>query len=404
MELHLLENTIAKYKVKYLQNGKINTEIIYSDNKESIKDDLPLGIDVVSISNSYSLKTDFQLFSQKQSSIELFSQLSLMLNSNLTLSQSIELMLKSKQDDITTKILNLIDDAIKTSKPIDTVLHPYQKYLGTTSILFLKLGIENGNIKESINSLVELLTQDKENREKFYDMMRYPIVLICSLFIAIVLILLYVLPSFEYIFTMLDGNLPLPTQILLSISDIFNNYFLYIVLGFSIFGFIIYKLYIKYKLNFDKILISNIPILSSVIRNYLFFRLFLSISIIVKSKYQFQVAINHSKNIVDNKYIQTVMNTILLDIKGGSSIAQAFEKSDIFDDLTIRLLYIAQETNNYTQVLQDISLYYKTSFDNSIKKLSSILEPTMILLISLLVLWLVLAVMLPIWNISSIIS
>jgi len=98
------------------------------------------------------------------------------------------------------------------------------------------------------------------------------------------------------------------------------------------------------------------------------------------------------------------MEEIFLNIKKGNSIAASFEKSLLFDDLTIRLLYTAEQTNNYEIILNNITLYYKQKFNESIKNFSSILEPIIIFIISLVVLWLILAVMLPIWNLSSIIQ
>ncbi len=324
-----------------------------------------------------------------------------MLNSNLTLTQSIELLLKAKQDIDIKSILILLNESIKTAKPIDIGLDKYRNFLGNTSILFLKLGIENGNIKESINSFVELLNQDMINKNKFKDTIRYPIILFISLLISIAMIFTYVIPNFEYIFKMLDGQLPTATKILIQIDYVFQNYSVYIFSIIILFSIIIYKLYKSKELLFDKLLITKIPILSNLLKNYLFFKLFLSISIIVKSKYQFQTAIEHSKNIIYNKYIKETIKDILKQIKNGSSIANAFENSKIFDDLTIRLLHVAEQTNNYNEVLNDITTYNKKSFHKSIKNFSSIIEPVMVFGISLIVLWLILAVMLPIWELSS---
>ena len=327
-----------------------------------------------------------------------------MLNANLTLSQSIELMIKSKQEKNIKEILTLMEESVNSGKPIEKLLNNKINFLGNSSLLFLKLGIENGNIKESINSLVTLLEEDRKSRDKLNDAIRYPIVLLISLFVSILMIFIYVLPNFEYIFKMLDGNLPLSTQILLWIKEFLYSYSIIIFIALAGFLLSIYLLYIKFKYDFDKFFIKNIPIISALIKSYLFFKLFLSISIIVKSKYQFQIAIEHSQHIIKNLYIQKMMQNILTNIKNGNSIANSFEKSLLFDDLTIRLLYTAEQTTNYEIILNNITTYYKQKFTKSIKLFSSILEPTIILLISLIVLWLILAVMMPIWNLSSVIS
>ena len=357
---------------------------------------------IINIKERYKFKNEFTIFKNKDKLVlELFTQLNLMLNSNITLTQSIELLLKSKQDNEIKSILLKIDEAIKTAIPIDIALVEHKKFLGETAILFLKLGIENGNIKESVDSLVELLNQNNINKNRFKDTLRYPLILIASLFVAIFMIFIYVIPNFKYIFKMLDGQLPLATKVLIQLDYIFQNYTILIFGGLFLVGVIIYKLYLMQKQQFDKLLILKIPIVSKLVKNYLFFKLFLSISIIVKSKFQFQTAIEHSKDIIENSYIKDIIKDILKQIKNGTSVATGFENSKLFDDVTIRLLHIAEQTNNYTEVLNDITNYHKQSFEKSIKNFSSVIEPVIVFIISLIVLWLILAVMMPIWNLSS---
>jgi general secretion pathway protein F len=324
-----------------------------------------------------------------------------MLSSNLTLSQAVELLLKTNNDKIIKNILLVIQSAIKTAQPIDEALSSYKRYLGDTTILFLKLGIENGNIKESVNSLVSILSEDINSNEKFKDAIRYPIILLISLFISMGMIFVYVIPNFEFVFQMLGDDIPMATKSLLFIRDMIENYFYIVLLVLLSIPIVFYAFYKKYRYFFDRLIVLNIPVFSNVIQDYYFYRLFLSISIIVKSKYQFQVAILNSKNIVQNRYIQNSMKNILINIKNGASIAQSFEDTKLFDDLAIKLLYTAQHTNQYELILHDITSFYKQRFQDSLKNFSTLIEPIMILLISLVVLWLVLAIMLPIWDISS---
>ncbi|MEA2050511.1 MAG: type II secretion system F family protein [Campylobacterota bacterium] len=363
---------------------------------------------IISIKTNRTIK-DFVSFlvkpKIKQKDIyELFNQLKIMLNANITINESISLLLQNKQIKYIEDMLLILDSSIKTAQPIDIALAKYKKNLGETTILFLKLGISNGNIKEAVNSIVEINTQNKQIENKLSDIIRYPIILLISLLVAIVMIFIYVIPNFQYIFTLLGDNLPFTTKALLYLENIVLNYYYFIAL----LPFVIYILsiliYKKNRLYFDKLFILKIPIVSKLLRAYMFYKLFLSINIIVNSKYKFQVAIENSKNIIDNLYLKDNINKILIDIKNGSSIANAFKNRDIFDQLTIKLLYAAQHTNQYETILKDISKLHKTYFDNRIKIFASILEPAIIFFIALIVLWLVLAVMTPMWEMSSIIS
>jgi len=396
---------MKKYKIYYQKNHKKKECILDAKNLVELKNLENYPQNVFHIKEIKSFKFTLPTFrNHKKDILEFFSQLDIMLYSHLTFSESIDLLLDLKQEKIIYEILDIMKQSLSSSISIDESLKEYKKYLGETNILFLKLGFENGNIKESIHSLVEILAQDMESQEKFADVVRYPKVLCTSLFVSVAMIFIYVLPNFDFIFTLLEDDLPYPTKILLWVKSMVDNYSFLIMIVIVLLAVSISYLKKRYKYFFDKIVLLHIPFLSNVKKEYYFYRLFFSISIIVKSKHQFQIAISNSENIVDNLYVQEKMRDILYTITNGSSIAEAFEHSNIFDSVTIKLLSTAEYTNEYESILSDITLRYKKRFLKGLEIFSSTLEPLLILIISLVVLWLILAVMLPIWNLGSVIN
>jgi len=394
-----------KFKILYQENQKIKTIIL-----EATSDDALQKMDIFpsNVIRIRKLKEfDFDLFSFKNSKkdvYEFFTQLDIMLGANLTFSQSIDLLLNSKQEKKIEEIIKVIQQSLSSSLTIEKALLKYKGYLGETSLLFLKLGFENGNIKESVHSLVEILEEDIKSHEKLTEVMRYPFILVISLFVSIGMIFLYVLPNFEFIFSLLKDEIPFSTYLLIGIKEILDSYWLLIFIATGVIASLISLLTQKYRYIYHKILLLKIPIFSKMIQDYYFYRLFLSMSIIVKSKYQFQVAISNSKNIVNNLYVQKMMDKVVLNIKNGISISEAFARSDLFDNLTMKLLNTAENTNNYEYILLDITAQYKKRFHKSLKNFSSTIEPMLIFIISLVVLWLILAIMLPIWNLGAVIN
>ena len=394
-----------KFKVLYQKNQKVKKVILEANSNESLQkmDTFPTNIIKIRELKEFNLNM-FSFRNSKKDVYEFFTQLDIMLGANLTFSQSINLLLDSKQEKKIEEIIRVIQQSLSSSISIENALFKYKVYLGETSLLFLKLGFENGNIKEAIHSLVEILEEDMKSSEKLTEVMRYPIILVISLCVSIGMIFLYVLPNFEFIFDLLQDEIPFSTYLLLSIKEIIDNYWLLIFIGVGLITLFISLLIKKYRYLYHKILLLKIPIFSKMIQSYYFYRLFLSMSIIVKSKYQFQVAINNSKNIVNNLYIEKMMDKVVLNIKNGISISDAFERSKLFDNLTMKLLNTADNTNNYEYILLDITVQYKKRFHKSLKNFSSTIEPMLIFIISLVVLWLILAIMLPIWNLGAVIN
>ena len=386
-----------KYKIVYQQDGKIATL------KVNQLDNLP--------KNIIKIQEKKQLFSfswkqtNKKSLLYLFEQLNTMLNANITFSEAIELALKTQQEKTIQDILLTIQNSITSGQPIEKALQKYKDILGDVVILFLKLGIENGNIKQSINSLMQLLKEDMKIKTKLDDTLRYPKLLIASLFVALGMVFIYVVPNFEYIFTMSKNQIPLSTQVLLSLNNILTDYFWIVLIGIISIGLLLYYgIYKRFQFAVHKFIILHLTLLNRVLKDYYFYRFFLLISIIVHSKYQFQVAIENSINIIPNIYLKKSIQTILHDIKNGVSISNAFKKTQLFDSLTIQLLFTAENTASYESILHDIANYYKQKFQDSLKIFSSYIEPIIIVSIASVVLWLMLAIMLPIWNMSSFLS
>lgn len=394
-----------KFKITYQENKKKYTIVLEANSTVALEkmDNYPSNI--IKIRELKSFNFDLFAFTNSKKDVyEFFTQLDIMLGANLTFSQSIDLLLDSKQEKKIEEIIKVIQHSLSSSISIEKALVKYKTYLGETSLLFLKLGFENGNIKESVHSLVEILEEDIKSNEKLTEVMRYPLILISSLFVSIGMIYLYVLPNFEFIFSLLKDDIPFSTYVLISIKEIVDTYWLLIFISIGIMVFCISLLIKNYKYIYHKILLLKIPIFSKMIQDYYFYRLFLSMSIIVKSKYQFQVAISNSKNIVNNLYVQKMMDKVVLNIKNGTSISEAFGRSDLFDNLTMKLLNTADNTNNYEYILLDITSQYKKRFHKSLKNFSATIEPMLIFIISLVVLWLILAIMLPIWNLGAVIN
>ena len=394
-----------KFKIRYQENQKVKIIILEAYSYEALQKMDKFPSNIIKIRELQEFNFDlFSFKNSKQDVYELFCQLDIMLGANLTFSQSIDLLLDSKQEKKIEEIIKVIQHSLSSSVSIEKSLHKYKAYLGQTSLLFLKLGFENGNIKESIHSLVEILEEDIISNDKLVEVMRYPLILIISLFISICMIFLYVLPNFEFIFTLLKDEIPFSTYLLISIKELIHRYWIFILISMGVTIFFISYLTKKYRYIYHKTLLLKIPIFSKMIQDYYFYRLFLSMSIIVKSKYQFQIAIVNSKNIVNNLYVQMMMDKVVLNIKNGISISEAFGKSDLFDNLTMKLLNTADNTNNYEYILVDITAQYKKRFHKSLKNFSSTIEPMLIFIISLVVLWLILAIMLPIWNLGAVIN
>ncbi len=391
-----------KYKIYYQKNNKLRTIILEASGYDELRELAEFPKNIIKITPKKTFNQDFKILLNKQRTVlELFKQLQTMLDANLTLNESINLLLKTEKNPIIHTILSDINYALKNSLPLSRVLKKHSRYINATSVLFLDLGIKNGNIKQAVASLVAILQNSYSTRQQLQETFRYPIILISTLFIAVSLMLAYVLPNFEFIFENISTELPPATSLLLNLRDFISGN-LYLIISFFLFLYLgVLFLYKRFSFVFDRVYFFNIPVLSKLVKNYTYYRFFLSIYIIIKSKYRFQTALNHSKKLLKNSYVKKRTEKIISQINNGVTISKAFENSKLFDELTIQLLYTAEYSNNYEKVLKDIMRLYEKRFQQSAREFTSYAEPALLLFIAGIVLWIVLAVMVPVWDLSS---
>jgi type II secretory pathway component PulF len=155
------------YKITYQQGGKVKHIKLTANSYEQLinSSNYPKNILNIKIVESFDIvkflqkDIDIKIFNKRQKDIyTIFLSLDMMLRSSLSFSQAIELLLKTTQSGISKEILNSINHSLTSSKPISEVL---KRYLDDTILLFLELGIKNGNIKEAISSIVVILKKIK---------------------------------------------------------------------------------------------------------------------------------------------------------------------------------------------------------------------------------------------------
>ncbi|MDX4012570.1 type II secretion system F family protein, partial [Aliarcobacter skirrowii] len=160
----------------------------------------------------------------------------------------------------------------------------------------------------------------------------------------------------------------------------------------------------KFEYFLDYIVIKYIPIFSIVLRNLQLYKLFLVVDIMQKSKYEFHKAFLNSKLLVKNKYLLDKIRVIDSLLENGKSICFAFKDVNIFDDIILNLLNTGEVTNSLEIVVPEIKNIYKHRFENSVNLMISIIQPLFLLIIASMILFIVLAIFTPIWEMGNLIK
>lgn len=396
---------MKKYKIFYQCNNKIKTTII--DTTDILKEELPKNILNIKEIKKFEVRSLFQeqKIIKEKVLIAIFYELNIMLESNITLSDALDILIKNRKDIVVLEFLNTLKYSFSSSNKVSKELEKFKiNYLVGS---FLDISQDSGNIIANVKALSELLSESYEIKKSFIKSISYPIVLLISFFLSLISIFYFVIPKFKTIFEQTNAELPIASKILLNVQYLFENYLVIVVILLlilcSCFIFI-YKKVEKFEFFIHKILINNIYLIKDIYLNMQLYKLFLFLDIMLKSKYEFHKSFISSKVLIKNKYLldkMSIIENLLLD---GKDISSSFSKTKIFDDITLNLINTGEVSNSLDISICEIKKIYKNRFNNKINLLTTLIEPFFLICIMSLILWIVLAVFMPIWDMGNIIK
>ena len=395
---------MKKYKIKYQKDEKVEELILKTSDLTN--ENLPQNILKIK-EEKESFKIDFKRkikIDNKKINL-LFYELNLMLQSNINFSDALDILIKNKKDKDIVKLLQIIKESFSSGKAIDENLKEFN--INHLVISFLRNCQNSGNITLNINALSKLLIENSELKKSFYKAISYPILLFITFFLSIVTIFTFVIPKFKTIFFQVKDELPLATKILLVFENFFVNYSFYFFCFFSfiiIFIIYFYKQNAKFEYFIDKFMIRKIVLFKDIYLNMQLYKFFLLIDIMLKSNYEFHKAFISSKLLLKNKYLLDKIYIIDNLLQNGKSINNSFSKTKLFDDIVLNLINTGEISNSLVITIDEIKKIYKNRFDDKMSFLISLIQPIFLVTIMGLILWIVLAIFMPIWNMGNMIN
>jgi len=392
---------MKRYKITYQENGRIRSKTIIAFELEEQK----ISKNILDISEQKSFSFSKKISIDKNSLKDLFYELNLMLKANINISDALKILIKNRQDKNIIDFLQTINYSLSNSKPIKKGLERFK--IDTNIKAFLEISQNSGNLGLNIEAIYVFLDETIQMKKSFYKAISYPIFLLLSFFSSVMAIFLIVVPNFKSIFAQTKNTLPFATKILLDMECFFSNYLFLLVLVtiLIILGFTFFYNYNKiFNFFITKMLLKNTPIISKIYLNFELYKLFLVIDIMQKSKYEFHKAFQTSHLLLENKYLLDKIQSIDNLLENGKTISYSFEKSEIFDDIVLNLLNTGEVSNSLELTIFEIKKIYKNRFNDSVNFLILLIQPVFLIFMACLILFIVIAIFTPIWDMGSIIQ
>jgi type II secretory pathway component PulF len=263
----------------------------------------------------------------------------------------------------------------------------------------VKAGEIGGSLEEVLERLATLLEFQLKTKEMLKSAVRYPIFVVTTLVVAFLVLINFVVPRFAVLFRGAKMELPLPTKMLLLLNDIFQNYsfFLGIIIVFLIGAFFFYKKTAAGTLAIDRLKL-RIPLIGPIVLKICMSRFANMFENLIKVGIPVVRTLEVVSRTVGNEYIAQKILEISGKIEKGLGISRPLKEAEIFPPLVIHLVSTGEQTGSLEEMLKEVSTHYDREITYSINRLSTWIEPLLTAGLSLMVLFLALAIFLPWWN------
>ena len=330
-------------------------------------------------------------------------QIAVMTNAGISLRESLFEAANSTTDPMLTRIAKEAMDDIDSGLNLSTSLKRFEDSLGSIAIALIETGEQTGELAGSFFKLATILEQSEANRKKMKKALRMPMMTSIALIGAFVFLILMVVPKFKSIFVKFGSDLPLPTQLLLGMEYLLHNCGLFLLAG--IIGVVfLHKNRLKnshsYHLKSDKLLL-RVFLIGNIIKLSMLSRFSMIIAQLLKAGIPLTDAIYTATNTIENAYFKDVFSSIIVSIQRGHSLSEALSEVDTFEDMTIAMIKSGERGGQLDEMLEKVADYYEMRFQHILDNLASMIEPILMVVVSVMVMILALGIFLPMWDMAS---
>lgn len=330
----------------------------------------------------------------------LFSrQMYTLMRAGVPIMQALRGLRESTQNPAFVQILSSISESLDTGLEFSTALKRHPKVFPPLFVSMIQVGETTGSLEQVFDQLANYLEREKDTRDRVKSALRYPIIVIVAMVIALVIINVFVIPAFVKVFSSFRIQLPLPTRILIATSNFTLAYWPYI-LGVITATFFIVRNYVRtpngqYRWHRLKL---RLPVAGKVIYKATLGRFTRALAVIIKAGVPLATGMTVVSRAVDNDYVSERILQMRDGIERGETIGRTAQATAMFPPLVIQMITVGEESGAVDTLMMNVAEYYDREVDYDIKNLSAAIQPILIVFMGVLVLVLALGVFLPMWD------
>ena len=331
-------------------------------------------------------------------------QLGTMLGSGIPLTESLRAMIEQAQDRRSETVFREIREAVNQGASLADALEQHPGFFTDLYVNMVRAGEATGNVDVVLSRLADYLQYQRTIRRKVVSAMTYPIMMICLGFLVVTALLTFVVPKITEMLEDTGQALPTPTRILIAISDGFRDYWLIGAVFIAVASFIFERVYKKNqdgRLKIDRFLLK-MPILGDVLLKQAVSRFTRTLSTLLQSGVNAVQSLEITRNVVQNRVVSDAAEHIRSRIVEGTDISTPLRATEVFPAVVAYMVAVGEQAGELEQMLDRIADSYDEEIEIATERMTSVLEPIMIIGLAIVVGFIVISIVLPILQVGQI--
>lgn len=388
------------------KDGKVTTGLLEAKDITSAASYLRskelLPISITEVENKLTSYIPFLNRVKTQDLIIFTRQMSSMLSSGLTLLRALEILKDQIESPAMSEVVNSLISDVSEGRTFAQAMEKHPKVFSQIYVSIIQAGESSGLLDKVLLRLADNLEKEAKLKSTIRSALMYPVIVIALMVVVMVVMMVFVIPQLTVLYSNLNIELPLPTQILLAASQGFAILWPVILIGVGL-GYVGYK---KWAATMGgRLIIDNFilraPIFGELIRKTILAEFSRTFGLLVGTGTLVVEALNETANIAGNVHYKNAILAVGNQVEKGVSVGQSMSYSPLFPPILVQLVKIGEQTGKMDENLQKASEYFEREVDQTVKTLTTAMEPFIMVVLGIGVAFLIISVITPIYSLIS---
>lgn len=330
-------------------------------------------------------------------------QFATMVDAKLPILTALRTVAKQTERDRFRDIIEEIANDIEGGAALSEALAKHPKIFSTLYISMIQSGETTGRIDESLEYLASQLEKDYDLTKEIQSALFYPAIVLTAIVIVGILMFIFVLPTFNEIFSDVNVQLPLTTRIVIGVTNFINKlwWLILIIVIVLVWVFFAYRRTPEGEYYTDGLMLK-IPVFGKLFKYIYLTRFSRNFGTLISGEIPVIKALEVTASVVGNKVYQEVILNTARDVEKGEAIADSLAKSELMPPMICQMIKVGEKSGQLDEVLQNVARFYGREVDHMVDNLTTLMGPIIIVILGLAVATMVAAVLMPIYSLVSV--